>query len=120
LEDPDEALAKVPLAARQAPERQYVAPQARGPQPPSHRRDDGADAARSDLPGTLAERRAVRRRATALPASSAVSELLSNYILGVSENEGIEHVAARVLEQYVASTRLASQLADKLGMTPRS
>jgi len=52
--------------------------------------------------------------------ASAVSELLSNYILGVSENEGIEHVAARVLEQYVASTRLASQLADKLGMTPRS
>jgi len=26
--------------------------------------------------------------------ASAVSELLSNYILGVSENEGIEHVAA--------------------------
>jgi hypothetical protein len=51
--------------------------------------------------------------------NAAKERLLGDYILTVSETKGIEHVASRTLEQHTAASRLATQQAEGLGLTPK-
>jgi len=51
--------------------------------------------------------------------NAAKEKLLGEYILRTAEEQGIEHVPARCLEQHTASSRLATQQAEGLGMTPK-
>lgn len=51
--------------------------------------------------------------------ATAREQLLHDYIVQVSDDKGPQAVSSRLWEQATAATRLASKLADDLGLSPR-